>query len=542
MQPGLIRLDPSHQLLNPAFIGYRLSSRSDEIISITSIPLSTPVNVSQHADAQTTSLQVLAYHASRNNIFSNGSFLDQLGNIRNLDNQIVATLANFQQGNLASIYQNIVCDSKSIFSPSPSPSSISPAVCFGSVEAVTGFSEPASILCGSRDARVIITCQIVSSTSLVMDSLDRPLFLLSIISLQLENLIPTLHGQIWSASRPIGYKVIGNRLLLISPNKYSVLVKKAVKDVEWSQDESSVQISLRRLDLSNQHDIVVVSFLDQMVVIKSGLDVELCTLHLYSEIDAENSRFDLTQDSILLTLKKSCPGTWITPFKEQQAKIDHNDVNNNNDENDDNNNDGDNGSNDNSDSSQKIEETVSDNLHEEDEVSYGSYNESQLQCFEFGSNVALVACSSKHNFIACGSLLSKEDTFDFGIQIGVDLAIFSFDPYHLTSKHLDTFDAFAYIQAGKEDRKFVDVVGNFALVIESFRRIYLYKRNAARTPNGEQFVIDLGLDAGRQKRPIELVGWYCTEHVHDSYIELVILSTMDIFRIKIKSCSSYWSI
>lgn len=62
-----------------------------------------------------------------------------------------------------------------------------------------------------------------------------------------------------------------------------------------------------------------------------------------------------------------------------------------------------------------------------------------------------------------------------------------------SAKHIQTYDAMAFVQASKQDRRYVLFLPQESLVIESSRYVFVYKRSEERrAQKSKQFLVDLG--------------------------------------------------
>ncbi len=89
------------------------------------------------------------------------------------------------------------------------------------------------------------------------------------------------------------------------------------------------------------------------------------------------------------------------------------------------------------------------------------------------------------------SLLTCREGVLIGIQHGVDMLVLQILNSKLETSHLYTISAFAYIQAGKERKKYLTFDRGAALLAETNGSIYLYRNERIEDDTAKQFLVSL---------------------------------------------------
>ncbi|RKO91785.1 hypothetical protein BDK51DRAFT_47492 [Blyttiomyces helicus] len=94
-------------------------------------------------------------------------------------------------------------------------------------------------------------------------------------------------------------------------------------------------------------------------------------------------------------------------------------------------------------------------------------------------------------------------------KFDVDGIVFDLFPRLENPTHSGTFDAFGFVQASKRDKRFMVVTAerSFALIVESKRHIFAYRRAPSGGPYADQYVVDLaGREEGAEVVGVQQVG------------------------------------
>ncbi|CAI2190865.1 17357_t:CDS:2, partial [Funneliformis geosporum] len=100
-------------------------------------------------------------------------------------------------------------------------------------------------------------------------------------------------------------------------------------------------------------------------------------------------------------------------------------------------------------------------------------------------------------------LKSDVDGIVYSIRHPTDSSTLAASPLIIT--HIATFNAFAFVQASKREKRFVyhDPANRFVMILEGDHRAFIYKRHESSENHDEQFVIELAVNSNDDS---EIIG------------------------------------
>ena len=477
-------LNVSRKLVNSKFEGYKLSDWKPQIQRI---------NLSKKARRKLT-----LWGNQANLLAPSGHFIDEAGNVIDIKGAICWSGNSFF-GALSSVSGDFACNSTEIINYRSSLTK--------SVFELTGLGGSATLL--DCHADVLLIWQEISKEKTVISHC------LSVVKWDDDHGQSILLLQVFGKSLPKFARIINiesaKSLAVASRSKFKCTNCIESPEYSWSQSDDEVVITTQFgfLSACNKDRVVSFSLTDQTLSCKTS-DTDFFEWNLWDKCICEETTIqigetiyslpnfactegDIAGSTIVLTLKKRESKSWDQLFVSDVVE----DVDVDGDFSED-------------EFNCFSEETCSSSklLH----LSIFPLQESSATINEFSEQILAISGSSKF--------------FHLGIQNDVDLLVFELnnndDKNNLT--HVSSFDAFGYIIAGKSDRKYVTFTSDWAIIIESNRRVFFYKANPLHRSHSEQYVLDLGLvydDAS------EILGFKIVE---DEKV-LVILTENSIFTI-----------
>lgn len=163
-----------------------------------------------------------------------------------------------------------------------------------------------------------------------------------------------------------------------------------------------------------------------------------------------------------------------------------------------------------------------------------------------GESVCFVRYSSLNGKPTHINLASNHEWIGFGIENGrrnnyspsfilkndVDGLICSLSTSPSTNQgiitHTGSIPAFGYVKNSKRERKFVFHIPGYAVICETYRYLYLYKRDEGLVSQSDQLIIDLSGDDGGGAKNEEVLGI----HYYDGLLFILKDSSLIAVRIK----------
>lgn len=122
---------------------------------------------------------------------------------------------------------------------------------------------------------------------------------------------------------------------------------------------------------------------------------------------------------------------------------------------------------------------------EEEELEESQINHLILRSFLLEDPKKMVAASPPMTYLA-----SSKTQGWIALQNGVDMVVFQLEDAALKlQRHIFTLNAFAFIQSGKQKKKFVTFQKNVAVLAESFEAVYVYKMDSIQDCVAKQYLI-----------------------------------------------------
>ena len=464
-------------LLNPKFEGYRLCSDTERI-SVTKRTLSCPIHTPAELEAPWgQQFQVLADRVYTNHLYSDGMhfyLLCEDGNLYSASKDNISPIYELLIGESFSLVCNqeiLICDATHLTFLSHS----------GSHSSIKVFElnqkYPTVLLDASEEEGFAVAYSIEPPDDGIAGNAD---FVVSVLKLKEEGPVEVVL-QLQGKSRPLFARLLSEKLVIGSESGYRNSNSPCVGNVQeapfakspinWIQNEETVSFSINfppgktkaSATFTSQGFIVITTDNDDSpteIVIEG---------ELAHEIVPDDSVCLQDKGQIRLEMMKKAKGlSWTRFLKDEVDSL----------------------------------VTTQPSLPEDEEgleIS-SSFSDFKLEVFSIEGRT-MESASSVAKFLGLAINPENRRELRIGIQQGVDAAIFKVGTLNsrLCLNHIDTFDAFAYVQSGKPERRFVGFTNDLALIIDSRRHVFIYAK-----PKGslmaEQYVVTLEEDE-------EICGW-----------------------------------
>ncbi|PJF19224.1 hypothetical protein PSACC_00960 [Paramicrosporidium saccamoebae] len=270
-------------------------------------------------------------------------------------------------------------------------------------------------------------------------------FLLHWCTLDLKSCVLQTLQTFESCSRPVIVRLDQSGIIIGSQREFRIpgvevtVAETAPIAIKWEQDEENVFISFKA---GPDTKVQIEPAIDRVVVIVDG--VTLIQEEPCSPISAVDSTWSKTEQSYLITLSKSDRAIWPYLW-----------------------------------SSQKTEAQIDDQYSEPDSL-YA------ISLLKYGLDGRPIWKTSTADYIGPYPDIPLKLAF----AVGDDALAYSITDDGC--QHLVTYDAIAFVQAGKQDRRYVVFIEGATIIVESSGHVFIYERPVDRTSQfARQFLVDL---------------------------------------------------